>query len=155
MLKLEFIGNLGKDPTMRYTANTATAVCEFSVGVNRSFTDNTGTHVTETTWLKVTAWGKQAEACNNCLKKGSKVYVSGRLNVDPKTGGPRVWPGDDGVAHSSFEVTADQVEFLSTKAEDEARTAKAASAGNSAPRQAPPAPVAPVYQEPAREEIPF
>lgn len=147
MLKVEMIGNLGKDPTMRYTADDAKAVCDFSVGVNRSFSDKTGTQVTETTWLKVTTWGKLAEACNNCLKKGSKVFVSGRLNVDPNTGGPRIWAGDDGTARSNFEITADQVEFLSTKAEDEARATKTASAGNGIPVQTPPA-----YK---KEDIPF
>ena len=57
------------------------------------------------------------EACNEYLKKGSKVLVEGRMNADPKTGNPRLWQGQDGQTRASFEVTASAVKFLSSRGE--------------------------------------
>lgn len=63
----------------------------------------------------MTTWGKQAEVCNQYLKKGSKVLVEGRLTPDGATGGPRVWTAQDGTPRASFEVTASTVRFLSSR----------------------------------------
>jgi single-strand DNA-binding protein len=109
------IGNLGRDPEMRYTPS-GQAVTSFSVASNRSYTDNNGQKVDETIWFRVTAWGKQAEICNQYLHKGSKVLVEGRLTPD-KNGGPRIWTKNDGTAGASFEVTAGTVRFLSSRGE--------------------------------------
>jgi single-strand DNA-binding protein len=114
MDSIEFIGNLGRDPVMRYTSGKATAVTDFSVCCNRSYTNDDGKRVVEPKWYKVTAWGKLAEACNNCLKKGSKVFVHGRLNAD-KNGNCPTFTRADGTAGANFEVTAETVEFLSPK----------------------------------------
>ena len=111
---IEFIGNLGRDPVMRYTTGKATAVTDFSVCCNRSYTDDDGKRIVEPKWYKVTAWGKLAEACNNYLKKGSKVYVRGRLNAD-KNGNCPTFTRADGTPGANFEVTAEIVEFLSPK----------------------------------------
>ena len=75
----------------------------------------------------MTTWGKQAEICNQYVKKGSKVLVEGRLEADPETGSPRVWKSQDGSSKASFEVTANTVRFLSSR--DEA----SGSQGNAAP----------------------
>ncbi len=109
------IGNLGRDPEMRYTPS-GQPVTSFSVASNRSYTDNSGQKVDETIWFRVTAWGKQAEICNQYLRKGSKVLVEGRLTPD-KNGGPRIWTKQDGTPGASFEVTASTVRFLSSKGE--------------------------------------
>ncbi len=109
------IGNLGRDPEMRYTPS-GQPVTSFSVASNRSYTGADGQKVDETIWFRVTAWGKQAETCNQYLRKGSKVLVEGRLNPD-KNGGPRIWTKQDGTAGASFEVTASTVRFLSSKGE--------------------------------------
>ena len=77
----------------------------------------TGEQVNETIWFRISAWGKQAEICNQYLKKGSKVLVEGRLTPDKNTGGPRIWQKQDGSSGSSFEVTAGTVRFLSTRAD--------------------------------------
>jgi len=113
------VGNLGKDPEMRYTPN-GQAVTSFSVATSRQYTANNGQLVKETIWFRVSAWGKQAETCNQYLKKGSKVLVEGRLQPDPNSGGPRIWNRQDGTPAASFEVTANTVRFLSSRAENEA-----------------------------------
>jgi single-strand DNA-binding protein len=109
------IGNLGRDPEMRYTPS-GQPVTSFSVASNRSYTGSDGQKVDETIWFRVTAWGKQAETCNQYLRKGSKVLVEGRL-VPDKNGGPRIWTKQDGTSGASFEVTASTVRFLSTRGE--------------------------------------
>jgi single-strand DNA-binding protein len=112
------VGNVGRDPEMRYTPS-GQAVTSFSVATNRQYTANNGEQVKETIWFRVSAWGKQAEICNQYLKKGSKVLVEGRLTPDPATGGPRVWTKQDGSSGASFEITASTVRFLSTRGEGE------------------------------------
>ncbi len=111
--KIEVIGNLGKDPEMRYT-QSGQAVTSFSVACNRKYTGADGQKVEETYWFRVSAWGKQAEVCNQYLKKGSRVRVEGRLTGDAKTGGPRIWTGQDQAPHASFEINATDVLFLSS-----------------------------------------
>ncbi len=115
---LIIVGNLGKDPEMRYTPS-GQAVPSFSVATSRQYTSGNGEHVKETVWSRVSAWGKTAEICNQYLKKGSKVLVEGRLTPDKTTGGPRVYTRQDGTAGSSFEVTASTVRFLSSRGEGE------------------------------------
>ncbi len=112
-------GNLGRDPEMRYTP-AGQAVTNFSIAVNDDYTNNNGERVKRTIWVRVSAWGKQAENCNQYLKKGSKVLVEGRLTADAATGGPRIWTGQDGSARASFEVSASTVRFLSSRGEGEA-----------------------------------
>ena len=114
--KLVIVGRLGRDPEMRYTP-TGQAVTSFSVATDRQYSDQSGKPVKETVWFKVTAWGKLAETCNNYLQKGKLVLIEGRLTVDTKTGGPRVWTGQDGQARASYEVTAQTVKFLSQRQE--------------------------------------
>ena len=78
---LIIVGNLGKDPEMRYTPS-GQAVTSFSVASNRKYTSSNGEQVNETIWFRISAWGKQAEICNQYLKKGSRVLVEGRLTPD-------------------------------------------------------------------------
>lgn len=114
-----FIGNLGRDPEMRYTPS-GQAVTSFNVAVDDSYNDNSGQRVKRTIWFRVSAWGKQAETCNTYLRKGNKVLVEGRLQPDPNTGGPRIWNRQDGTPSASFEITASTVRFLTPKSESEA-----------------------------------
>ncbi len=109
------VGNLGRDPEMRYTPS-GKPVTSFSVASSRSYNNPNGEKVEETIWFRVTAWDKQAETCNQYLRKGSKVLVEGRL-VPDKNGGPRIWTKQDGTSGASFEVTAATVRFLSTRGE--------------------------------------
>lgn len=114
---LILVGNLGKEPEMRYTP-TEQPVTTLSVAANRRHTSNGGQPVKETTWFRVTVWGKQAETCNQFLHKGSKVLIEGRLTPDPDTGGPRVWESN-GKHGASYEVTASTVRFLSGREDGE------------------------------------
>lgn len=109
--KLIIAGNLGKDPELKFI-QSGDAVTSFSVATNRKYTDKTGQKVDETTWFRVSVWGKQAESCNQYLKKGSKVLVEGRLNADKATGGPRIFQRQDGTQGASFEITAESVRFF-------------------------------------------
>jgi single-strand DNA-binding protein len=97
---------------MRYTP-AGQAVTNFNLAANRQYTDSSGQVVKETTWFRVSAWGKTAENCNQYLHKGSLVLVEGRLVCDPETGGPRLYTRQDGSPASSFEVSASTVRFLS------------------------------------------
>jgi len=107
-------GNVGRDPEMRYTPS-GQAVTSFSVAVNEAYTNNNGEKVKKTIWFRVSAWGKQAETCNQYVKKGQMVLVEGRLTSDPNTGGPKIWTKQDGTAGASFEISASIVRFLSSR----------------------------------------
>ncbi len=111
-------GNLGRDPEMRYTPN-GQAVTNFSVAVSDNYTNSNGERVERTVWFRVSTWGKQAETCNQYLKKGRKVLVEGRLVADPATGGPRTYAKQDGTHAASFEISAVTVRFLSSRSEGE------------------------------------
>jgi single-strand DNA-binding protein len=116
-LQITLVGNLGRDPEMRY-APSGTPVTNMNVATNRSFKNAAGDTVKETIWVRVSAWGKMAESCNQFLHKGSKVLVQGRLLAD-KDGNPRVWTGTDGSPRSSFEVNAETIRFLSSNGNGE------------------------------------
>ena len=116
------VGNLGRDPEMRFTPS-GQAVTNFSVATSRQYTGNDGQQVKETIWFRVSTWGKQAETCNQYLRKGSKVLVEGRLVPDKETGSPRVYTRQDGTSGSSFEVSATTVRFLSSRGEDDSGAA--------------------------------
>ncbi len=128
--KIILVGNLGADPEMRYTPS-GQPVTHLRVATNRRWTDSNGQTQEETAWFRVSVWGKQAETCNQYLTKGSKVLVEGRLTADPKTGGPRIWTGNDGIARAQFEMSAEAVRFLSTKGD------RAGGAPFEAPEQLP------------------
>jgi len=116
--KITIAGNLGRDPEMRYLPN-GSAVTNINVATNRVYNDSNGQKVTETIWFRVSVWGARGETVNQYLKKGSKVLIEGRLNVDPETGGPRVFTRNDGTTGASYEITAQNVIFLSSKSEDQ------------------------------------
>jgi len=112
--KIVFTGNLGKDPETRFTPS-GQQVTAFSVASNRPYTAANGEQVKETTWFRVSAWGKLAEVCSQYLKKGAKVLIEGRLSPDKANGNPRIWATSDGKPAANFEVTAVTVTFLSPK----------------------------------------
>lgn len=110
MLKLELIGNVGRDPEMRYTPS-GQAVTSFSVAHTEQFTSNGETRK-KTIWIRVSTWGKLAETCNQYVKKGMLVRVEGKLTGD-ENGNPRIYTKQDGTPATSFEMTAFGVMFLS------------------------------------------
>lgn len=78
--RVTLIGNLGKDPELRYTPEGKRAVCTFSMATTRNYKDKNDAWVKETQWHNIVVWGPQAERCGETLKKGNLVYVEGRLN---------------------------------------------------------------------------
>ena len=108
------VGNLGRDPEMRYAPN-GNAVTTLNVASNRTYTDSSGQRIKETTWFRVSVWGKQAENVNTYLQKGSSVLIEGELRPDKETGNPRIFTRADGTSGTSYEVTARTVRFLTTK----------------------------------------
>lgn len=105
--KCIFVGNLGKDPEMRFTPS-GSPVTSFSVAVNRKWNTQEGETKEETEWVNVVTWNKQAETCNQFLAKGALVYVEGRLHT-------RRWDDQQGVTHYRTELIANQVVFLGGK----------------------------------------
>jgi len=102
--KVMLIGNVGKDPEMRYTAN-GSAVTSFSLACNRTFQTPDGERREETDWFEIVTWNKLAELCSQFLQKGRQAYVEGRLHT-------RSWEGQDGQKRYRTEVVAQTVLFL-------------------------------------------
>ena len=104
MNKIIVIGNLGRDPEMRYLPS-GQGVTSFSVASNRRYTTNAGEQREETEWFNVSAWGRLAELCNQFLTKGRQVYVEGRLRS-------RSFEGRDGQVRFVNEISLTDVQFL-------------------------------------------
>ena len=104
------VGNLGRDPEMRYTPS-GQAVTNLSVATSRKYTDSSGEQHDETVWFRVSVWGRQAETVNQYLRKGRQVLIEGRL-VPDENGNPRIWNRQDGSPAASFEINAQTVRFL-------------------------------------------
>jgi single-strand DNA-binding protein len=109
--KVMLIGNLGRDPEMRYTPS-GRPVTAFSLAVNRSWTMADGERREETEWFNIVAWGDLAERCNKYLRKGERVYIDGRLQT-------RSWEGTDGQKHSRTEVVAGEMLMLDGRTREE------------------------------------
>lgn len=101
--KVFLIGNLTRDPELRYIPNGA-AVTNFSLAINRSFTTQSGEKKEEVCFVRIIVWGRQAETCGQYLNKGSPVFVEGRLSY-------RSWESN-GQKRNTLEVRADRVQFL-------------------------------------------
>ena len=114
---ITLIGNLGRDPELRYTP-AGQAVVDLSVATKETWKDQSGEKQERTTWWKVAVWGKQAESCNQYLKKGSRLLVEGTIRGD-ENGNPRTFQKKDGTTGASYEMTAKDVRFLSTGSTNE------------------------------------
>jgi single-strand DNA-binding protein len=135
--KITLVGNLGRDPELRYTPQ-GTPVCSFSMATNERRKDRTGEMQDHTTWFRVTLWGRQAETAAQYLTKGRPVYIEGRLRVEEYT-------DRDGKARYSLEVNATDMQFIGGGRTEDAMAAKA-GAGESP---------AVDHVDPADDDIPF
>lgn len=108
--KVMLIGNLTRDPEMRYTPQ-GTAVCTFGLATNRTWTTESGEKKEDAEFHNLVAWNKLAEICSQLLKKGRKVYVEGRLST-------RSWQGQDGSQKQRTEVVISDMVILDKKTED-------------------------------------
>ena len=109
--KAMIIGNLGRDPEMRYTPN-GQAVTQFTVAVNRNYRDPNGEWKEETEWFRVVAWAQLAERTAEHLRKGNKVYVEGRLQT-------RSWEDKDGQKRYTTELVASTVTALDSRSRED------------------------------------
>jgi single-strand DNA-binding protein len=109
--KCMIIGNLGRDPEMRYTPS-GQAVTQFTVATNRNYRDAQGEWQSETEWFRVVVWGQQAERTAERLRKGNKVYVEGRIQT-------RQWEDQTGNKRYTTELVANQVSSLERRDRDE------------------------------------
>ena len=105
--KVLLIGNLTRDPELRYTPSGA-AVCTFSVATNRTYVSADGNKKEETEFIRIVSWNKLAELCSQLLAKGRKVYVEGRLQT-------RSWETPDGQSKQTTEVVIDDMRILDSK----------------------------------------
>jgi len=111
--KIMLIGNLGKDPELRSTSS-GTAVATFSMATNRSWKDQSGEWQEETQWHNVVVWGNPAETITNYCKKGSKLFIEGRLTY-------RSWEGQDGQKRYTTEIVAETYVILDQSTEGTGR----------------------------------
>ena len=102
--KITMVGNVGRDPELRRLSDGAT-VCNFNLAVDETSRDKKGAVTSSPTWFRVTVWGERAVVCARSLKKGSAVYVAGRLK-------PKQWEDKTGERRFSLEVKASDVRFL-------------------------------------------
>jgi single-strand DNA-binding protein len=139
--RIIIVGNLGRDPELRYTPQ-GTPVCSFTMATNDRRKDKNGEMQDQTTWFRVTLWNRQAETASQYLHKGKSVYIEGRLRVDEYT-------DRDGKLRHSLEVTATDMQFIGSRSDEpapERSSSAAASAGPSGPSEPP---------ELSDEDIPF
>ena len=115
--KIILVGNLGRDPELRYTTQ-GTPVCSFSLATNEKRKDKTGEPQDITTWFRVTLWGRQAETASQYLTKGRPVYIEGRLRVEE-------WTDRDGKQRHTLEVHATDMQFIGGGRGDDAAAAPA------------------------------
>ena len=107
--KVMIIGNLGRDPEMRYTPS-GRPVTTFSVATSRSWSTSEGEKRVETEWFNVVAWSSLAEICKQHLTKGQQVYIEGRLQT-------RHWDDAEGNKHTSVEIVANEMIILGERRE--------------------------------------
>ncbi|AJE02332.1 single-stranded DNA-binding protein [Geobacter pickeringii] len=113
--KVMLIGNLGKDPEVRYTP-AGTAVASFSLATSEKFKNKNGEWEERTEWHNVVLWGRQAEVAGEYLSKGKTVYIEGRLQT-------RKWQDKDGRDRWSTEVVGEKMQMLSARGEGGGRPA--------------------------------
>jgi single-strand DNA-binding protein len=118
--KVILIGNLGQDPELRYTS-AGVAVATFTLATNESWKDQDGNTQERTQWHNLVAWRKLAEICGEHLKKGSKIYVEGRLQY-------RTYDDKNGVKRYVTEVVLDQMMMLDSRSSNQASGASTSAA---------------------------
>ena len=124
--KVILIGNLGRDPETRHTADGGTAICNITLATSRRYKDSQGNPQEETEWHRVVFFGRQAEVAQTYLRKGNPVYVEGRLRT-------RKYTDKEGVERYQTEVICETLQLLGGK--DAQQSAAASNVRQSAPMQ--------------------
>jgi len=139
--KVLLIGNLTRDPEMRYTPQ-GTAVCTFGMATNRSWVTDGGEKREETEWHRIVAWNKLAELCSQLLHKGRRIYVEGRLQT-------RQWTGQDGQQRTATEIVIEDMILLDSRPGGQAYQADQAAPEEPAAAAAP----EPVVEQPQQPQV--
>ena len=105
--KVILVGNLGRDPEIRYTSGGA-SVANFTLATSERWTDKSGEKQERTEWHKIVAWGKLAEICGEYMSKGKQVYIEGKIQT-------RSWEDKDGQTRYTTEIKADNIMLLGRK----------------------------------------
>ncbi len=124
--KVMLVGRLGRDPETRYTSG-GQAVGNFSVATDETYKDRNGERQKRTEWHKIVVWGKQAEIAQQYLKKGSLVFIEGRIQS-------REWQDKEGQKRTSYEIVANNFRMLGGRAEGAAAAGAGAAAGGGVSR---------------------
>jgi len=143
--KVFLVGNLGSDPETKYLPS-GDAVANFNIAVNRRSKDRQGEMKEETTWVRISCFGKIAEFAGNYLQKGKAVFVEGRLKENR-------WETAEGQKRSQLEVVADRLQFAYPRGSEEGGSS--ASHESSSQGSAAPAPGAPAAQSNTVDDLPF
>jgi single-strand DNA-binding protein len=121
--KVILVGRLGRDPETRYTGG-GQAVANFSLATDESYKDRNGERQKRTEWHKIVVWGKQAEIAQQYLKKGSLVFIEGRIQS-------REWQDKEGQKRTSFEIVASSFRMLGSRSDSAMGASAGAAAGAS------------------------
>ena len=126
--KAILVGRLGRDPETRYTS-AGQAVCNFTLATDETYKDRNGERQKRTEWHRITTWGKLAEICQQYLKKGTMVYIEGRIQS-------REWQDKEGQKRTSFDIVASTMKMLSSRGEGGMAAGAGAAAGEAEPHAA-------------------
>jgi single-strand DNA-binding protein len=141
--KAILIGNLGRDPELRYT-QSGQAVVNFSIATSENWTDKNGEKQERTEWHRIVVWGKTGENCAQYLSKGRTVYVEGRIQT-------REWEDREGQKRTTTEINAQTVTFLGSAGAGRSDAAAGTGTGASDSTQ----PAAPESTPPPEDDVPF
>lgn len=136
--KVILVGNLGRDPETRYTADGGTAICNITLATSRRYRNSAGELQEETEWHRVVFFGRQAEVAQSYLRKGSPVYIEGRIRT-------RRYTDKEGIERYATEIVCESMQLLSSRSQSsgngddsfETPYQPRRSAPQPAPRQAP------------------
>lgn len=121
--KVILLGNVGKDPDVRHLDNNAT-VARFSLATSESYKNKNGEKVTNTEWHNIVAWRSQAEFAGKYIKKGTQLYVEGKIRT-------RSWDDKDGNKRYTTEIEVENFQLLGRKSDDQGQGAPAQTAASS------------------------
>lgn len=142
--KVQLIGNLTRDPELRYTPQ-GTAVCTFGLATNRAWATESGEKREETEFHRIVAWNKLAELCSQLLFKGRKVYVDGRLQT-------RTWTAQDGSQRQSTEIVIEEMIILDSRQAEMGTGESTAKVAEPVPQEMPEMPAEEMAPPEVKEE---
>ncbi len=145
--KIIAVGNLGRDPELRYTPQ-GNAVCDFSIATNEKKRDKAGEFQDVTTWFKVTLWGKQAENASKYLTKGRSVYIEGRLQTEE-------WTDRDGNKRLTLVIQGTDMHFIGGDNRGEETSPESTAENNFSAPNNPGGSETSASASPAEDDIPF